>query len=110
MMSDTRATQGRADAIDAPTARIITFNYLRSTARRRWRFWCATALLGLLVGLALSFALPKKYAAVSRLYLVEQPGTDASAAIGVDVSLLQTATVASKALASLHLTTPVASF
>jgi capsular polysaccharide biosynthesis protein len=71
----------------------ISLRSLKSALRRRRRVWVTAAVIGLLLGAALHIIVPSKYAAVTRLYLVE-PSIQA---MQDDVTLLQTRSVETRA-------------
>ncbi|TQK42867.1 uncharacterized protein involved in exopolysaccharide biosynthesis [Streptomyces sp. SLBN-118] len=71
--------------------------------RRRRRFWCSVALLGLLVGAAVAVLLPPAPTAVTKVLVAHQEDqpNDPGTLIRTDVALLQTTRIADKALKSL---------
>jgi uncharacterized protein involved in exopolysaccharide biosynthesis len=81
----------------------ISVRSLRSAIRRRRRLWVITAFAGLVLGAALHLVLPHKVTAVSKLYLDEPADSNPTLAIGNDLSLLQTRSVAQAAMSSLHM-------
>jgi capsular polysaccharide biosynthesis protein len=81
----------------------MSLAFLRQAAWRRRRLWVSAVLLGVMVGAAFHLIVPRKYAAVSDVYMVEPSGSDPTEAMANDVSLLETRTVAERAIAALHL-------
>jgi len=75
-----------------------------STALRRcaW-FWCATAVAGLLIGLGLRLVLPPADQASTSILLTPRPDQNAPEAMQDDAALLQSRTVAGRALHKLGL-------
>jgi len=81
----------------------ISMRVVKSAVSRRWRLCLALALVGAAVGGSLHLLIPRKYAAVSDLYLAEPAGSAPGQAIADDVSLLQTRAVAQQVVQDLRL-------
>ena len=87
-----------------PLAALVSFHYLRSAVRRRWRFCAALATGGLLLGTAFLVAVPAPRTAMTTLRLIHQEQADPSGAIATDISLMTTRTVAERTIKALELT------
>ncbi|MFF4587577.1 Wzz/FepE/Etk N-terminal domain-containing protein [Streptomyces sp. NPDC001388] len=84
-------------------APLLDLQALVAAVRRRRRLWCSLALLGLLVGAAAAFLLPRPPTAVTKVLVAheEDQPNDPGTLIRTDVALLQTTRIAEKALKSL---------
>jgi capsular polysaccharide biosynthesis protein len=89
---------------------MVSLHTLKAAIIERRRFLLVMALLGLVVGAAFHLVVPRKYSAMTNLYLVEPSGSDPASAMATDASLLHTNAVAQKAMDALHLDEPVATF
>lgn len=98
------------DLAEGPQDAMISLRNIRESARRNRWVWVGCSLLSLVLGVAIPFALPVKYKAVSDLYLVEPATENQADAMANDVSLLQTDLVGEKALTDLHLRQAPAAF
>ena len=103
------AAYGLADA-DTETspaadaaAGLASLAFITAAIRRRTRFWCVAAALGLLLGAGLYLAHPPAYQATSQAVLVLGPNEDLNTAIQTDVALAQSRPVAALALQKLRL-------
>ncbi len=83
---------------DAGLGPMIGLRPLMATIRRKRRVWLVTGLVGLIVGASLHLVIPRKYAAVTDLYLTAPAGSDPSQVMANNVSLLQTEVVAQQAI------------
>ncbi len=88
---------------DPVLGRVVQLRSLWAAIRRRWRVIVIFGLVGLVVGAALQYVLPRKYAATADLYLAIPSGANPPEAMADNVALLQTATVAKQAIAAGHL-------
>ena len=79
---------------------------LVATIGRKRRVWLITGLVGLIVGASLHLVIPRKYSAVTDLYLATPNGGNSAQVMANDVSLLQTEAVAQQAVTAgrLHMT------
>jgi len=77
---------------------MIGLRALMATIRRKRRVWLITGLVGLTVGASLHLAIPRKYTAVTDLYLAAPAGADPAQVMANNVSLLQTEVVAQRAV------------
>jgi hypothetical protein len=89
---------------------LISLSFVKQALSRRRKFWVSAALAGLVIGSAFHLFVPAKYAAVTDLYMSQPAGTDPTAGMQNNVSLLVTRNVAAQALASLHLNLNPATF
>ncbi len=99
-----------SDFTDDYLAPILSLGAIKDAARRRWRLLATAALLGMVFGASFHFVLPKKYAAVTDLYLVQPANVNPDTGMANDASLLQTSAVAGRAVSSLHLNESAATF
>jgi capsular polysaccharide biosynthesis protein len=95
---DDQASSSRAAPI------LVSLHFVRSALRRRWLMCVLSAVLGLLAAATMLVAFPALHDAKATLVLVHDPLDEPSQAMATDVSLLQTRTLAEKAVASLRLT------
>ena len=77
---------------------MIGLRSLVATIRRKRRVWLITGLVGLIVGASLHLVVPRKYTAVTDLYLAIPAGADPAQVMANNVSLLQTEVVARQAV------------
>ncbi len=75
---------------------MIGLRTLLATIWRKRRVWLMTGLVGLARGCVSLRGIPRKYTAVTDLYLTAPTGADAAQAMANNVSLLQTEVVAQK--------------
>lgn len=88
--------------------RLVSLRTVAAALGRQRRFWLTIALAGLLIGVAVSVALPGKYFATSDLYLEHNPADDPTVDMANDVALLQTYVIAHGVVGALGLhETPV---
>ena len=52
---------------------LVSVGFLRSELRRRARFWCALALVGLIIGGGYATAKPPKYTSSTTVLVVDKP-------------------------------------
>jgi uncharacterized protein involved in exopolysaccharide biosynthesis len=83
---------------------LVNLHFIRSALRRRWAVCVLSAALGLLAAVTLLVTFPALHDAKAALALVHDPQDEPSQAMATDVSLLETRTLAQKAVASLGLT------
>src|ERR1700685_2413458 len=89
------------DAYDGFPQAMIDLSILKEAVHRRRRIWVSAALIGMLLGAALQFALPIRYSPVTDLYMTEPANEEPGSAIANDVSLLETRAVAQRAVSAL---------
>ena len=95
-----------ADVIGA----LASLKFITAALRRRVRFWCITAVVGLLVGVGLYVESPPKYHATTTVWLIPGPYENINTAANNDQAMAQTRTVAGLALQQLGLRESAASF
>ncbi|KQX77184.1 Wzz/FepE/Etk N-terminal domain-containing protein [Streptomyces sp. Root1310] len=85
-------------------APLLDLQALVVSVRRRRRFWCSLALLGLLAGVAVAVLMPPPPTAVTKVLVAHQEDqpNDPGTLIRTDVALLQTTRIAGSALRSLE--------
>ena len=66
---------------------LVTLRYLWDAVRRHAGLWLATALVGMLAGIAFPFVLPPPAVATTKLLLTHRSGDDPAQAIATDVRL-----------------------
>lgn len=88
---------------EVPAGPLLDLHVLKFAIWRRKRLLLALALAGMVVGASFHLVLPRKYSAVTQLYLTTPSNTDPADAMADDVSLLQTPAVAEQVSAALHL-------
>ena len=91
-------------------AGLISLSFLTSALRRRARFWCITAVVGLLLGLALVFHAAPAYQATTSVVVTSAPGDNPLDAILTDQALAESRSVAGLALKKLGLKDSVTHF
>ncbi|MCI0385670.1 Wzz/FepE/Etk N-terminal domain-containing protein [Streptomyces sp. CNQ085] len=84
-------------------APLLDLQTLVAAVRRRRRLWCSTALLGLLLGVAVAVLLPPPPTAVTKVLVAHQGDqpNDPGTLIRTDAALLRTTRIAGEALRSL---------
>jgi capsular polysaccharide biosynthesis protein len=118
----TRAYGGVTVGKDPPpadlAAGLVSLRFIGAALRRRAWLWCAIAVAGLLIGLAMYMAFPPACQASTTLLLTQIPTGNAGPvtpleppdAMQGDVVMLQSRTVAQRAMHELRLRQSVASF
>ena len=113
---DVAAVTG-SPAADLATG-LVNLKFIGTALRRRARLWSTIAAAGLLTGLGLYVALPPAYQASTTILLTQMPGGDTGPlpilkspnAMQDNVVMLQSRTVAERAMRDLGLRQPVQSF
>lgn len=98
------------DLPNDPAASLVSLGYITAALRRSKWFWCATAIVGLLVGSGLYLRVPRTYQASTTLLLAEGGETAPGEAIANDQTLAESHSVAGLALHNLGLQQSVSSF
>ena len=83
--------------------RVGTLSVLRAAVRRRAWLWRVVAVVGLLVGLGISVERPVPYQVASTILLTPEPGAQVGEEMPNDVVMLQSRTVAERAMRDLGL-------
>jgi capsular polysaccharide biosynthesis protein len=91
-------------------AGLVSMAFIWAAIRRSAWFWCATALIGFLIGCGLYVAFPPTYQASTSLLIAFGPNEDHATATSDDQALAQSRAVAGLALHKLRLQQSVASF
>lgn len=94
------------DLADAYTS----MGFIGAALKRRRRFWCSLAVLGLFIGSAIYIAFPPSYQASATVLLTNNPSEDPANAIATNQSLAQSNTVAAQVVHQLGLHQTVPSF
>jgi capsular polysaccharide biosynthesis protein len=95
------------DFTDAPVADVtgglVSLSFIWAALRRGRRFWCATAVIGLLIGLAAYKEFPPSYQASASVLLANNPFEQTASAALDAQAIAQSRTVAGAALRQLGL-------
>jgi capsular polysaccharide biosynthesis protein len=89
---------------------LVSLAFIRAAIRRRARFWCVLALIGLLAGAGLYLSSPAAYKATTSLLLTPGPYESINTAANNDQAMAQSRTVAGLAVQRLGLSESPASF
>jgi capsular polysaccharide biosynthesis protein len=92
------------------TWRLASLKFITSALRRRAKFWCITAVVGLIVGCGIYLKSPPGYQAATTVWLVPGPYENIDTAANNDQAMAQTRTVAGLAVQQLGLRESGASF
>jgi capsular polysaccharide biosynthesis protein len=92
------------------TGGLASLKFITAALRRRVKFWCTTAVVGLVVGCGLYVASPPGYQASTSVWLVAGPYENINTAANNDQAMAQTRTVAGLAVQQLGLREDAASF
>lgn len=101
--------EGRSPA-DIAASGLVSVAFIRAALRRRAKFWCVTAVLGLLIGSAFYVKYPPAYHAVASVVLVDNANEDPAVEVQTDANLAQSQAVAGRVVQQLGLKQTVASF
>jgi capsular polysaccharide biosynthesis protein len=96
-------------AADAATG-LASLSFMTAAIRRRTRFWCVGAAVGLILGVGLFVAKPPAYQATAEAFLTLGPNEDLVTSINTDMALAESRPVAALALKKLGLQESVSSF
>lgn len=94
-------TAGEEPSAAEATGGLVSLKFLTAALRRRARFWCTTAAVGLVLGCGFYALSPPKYQASTSLWLTPGPYENINTAMNNDLAMASTRTVA--ALAVQHL-------
>ena len=92
------------------TAGYVSGAFIKAALRRRVRFWCATAFVGLLIGFGLYVKFPPAYHATATLLLTNGTNENSTTAMETEATLAQSLPVAERVVHQLGLQQSVASF
>jgi capsular polysaccharide biosynthesis protein len=83
------------------TGRLTNLSYISATLRRRARFWCAAAVIGMVIAVGLYVKHPPPYTASIKVLLTLGPNEDLNTAIASEAVLAGSRPVAGDALRAL---------
>ena len=106
---DLPPAEDRGNTVDT-MGRFVSLAFIRDALKRGAWLWCATALVGLIVGSALFVKFPPAYQASTAVIVNDGPNVDTSVAIQTDAALAQSRPVAARVVQKLGLTQSVSSF
>lgn len=86
-----------------PTGGLVNLAFIRGALRRAAWLWCATGLLGLVIGTGLYVRDPPTYHAETSVLLVDAANQDSAVEVLTDVSLAQSQPVAARVVEELGL-------
>ena len=86
-----------------PPDALVTLRFLRDAIRRHLRIWLMLGLVGFLLGLGSTIAVPAPSVSATRLLITHRDGEDPTKAMATDVSLATTHTVAQRVIDLLKL-------
>jgi capsular polysaccharide biosynthesis protein len=89
---------------------IVSLAFLRAALKRNARLWCATAVLGLVLGVAFYAAFPPAHQATTSILVTNDPGQDPADQAATNVTLAQSQAVAGQAIKQLGLNESVNAF
>ena len=92
------------------TGGLASLKFITAALRRRAKFWCITAVVGLVIGCGLYLKSPPGYQATTSLWLIPGPYENINTAANNDQAMAQTRTVAGLAVQQLGLQESAASF
>ncbi len=99
---------------DNPTvdraAAFVSLAFIAAALKRSAWVWCATAVLGLLLGYAIYTKFPPAYSATTSVLVANNPNADSTQASATNVALATSQAVAGKAIQQLGLHQSVSSF
>ncbi len=103
-------TADRESAAAEVAGRLVSLKFITAAVKRRWKFWCTTAAVGLVIGCGLYASSPRSYQASMSLWLTPGPYENATTAANNDVAMAETRTVAGFAVRQLGLRQDPGSF
>ena len=89
-------------AVDRSVA-FTSLGFLRAALKRSAWLWCATAVLGIIIGYGLYAKFPPAYQATTSIFISNDPNENPADAIATDVTLAQSQVVAGQAIQQLGL-------
>ncbi len=98
---DTAFDERESPAGGAPG--LVSVGFLKSALQRHARFWCALALVGLIIGAGYAAYKPPQYTSSTTVLLVDKSQADPNSAIVTDISLAQSTPVAAAVVRQLGL-------
>ena len=97
-------------AAAAGTAGLVSLGFIKAALRRSAWLWCATAVVGLLIGSGLYLHYPPAYHAQTTVLLADGPNEDPTVQAPTDQNLAQSQAVAGRVVQQLGLRQSVGSF
>jgi capsular polysaccharide biosynthesis protein len=91
-----------ARTVDSAAA-FTSLGFIRASLRRGAALWCATAVIGLLIGYGLYVKYPPAYQATTSVLLTNDPAQDAAAQIQTDIAIAESQVVAGRVVQQLGL-------
>lgn len=92
------------------TAGYTSGAFIRAALRRRVKFWCATAFVGMLIGLGLYVKFPPAYHATATVVMTIGPNDNSATAMATEATLAESLPVAEHVVHRLGLQQSVSSF
>lgn len=100
--------------VEAPPAALspalVSLGFIRGALRRGARFWCALAVLGLVIGVGICIKFPPAYKASTSVLITYGPDENPTEAVQDNQAIAQSKTVAEMAMAKLGVHQSVSSF
>ena len=106
--NDGFAAEEEQPTVDTKLA-FTSLGFIGSALKRKWRTWCAVALVGLVVGVGLYVKFPAAYQASTTILLRENPDENPSVAIQTDTTLAESSQLAERVIQQLGLRESVSS-
>jgi capsular polysaccharide biosynthesis protein len=108
--ADDRSAGPEAGPAADTAAGLASLSFMTAAIRRRTRFWCVGAAVGLILGVGLFVAKPPTYQATAEAFLALGPNEDPVTSVNTDMALAESRPVAALALKKLGLQESVTSF
>jgi capsular polysaccharide biosynthesis protein len=89
---------------------LVSLGFIRGSLRRAMRFWCAIAVLGLVIGVGVDVKFPPAYKATTSVLITYAPDENPTEAVQDNQAIVQSRTVADMAMRKLGIHESVASF
>jgi capsular polysaccharide biosynthesis protein len=89
---------------------LVSLAFIRGALRRTVAFWCAMAIVGLVIGVGINLKFPPAYKASTSVLITYAPGENPSGAVLDNQAIAQSRSVAQAAMAKLGIHETVGSF
>jgi len=89
---------------------LVSLAFIRGALRRTTAFWCAMAIVGLVIGVGINLKFPPAYKASTSVLITYAPGENPSGAVLDNQAIAQSRSVAQAAMAKLGIHESVSSF
>ncbi|MGH7511719.1 MAG: hypothetical protein ACREOQ_02235, partial [Gemmatimonadales bacterium] len=89
---------------------LVSLAFIRGALRRTVAFWCAMAIVGLVIGVGVNLKFPPAYKASTSVLITYAPGENPSGAVLDNQTIAQSRSVAQAAMAKLGIHESVGSF